>query len=151
MFYRKIFVIIEMYGRNKPSTVTLIGNNDPHSAEKRGIIMDRNKITDTTASSLRVSEDVIASVIKFAVCDSDGVAGLYTKRKSGLPENIRKSIIMDFSSDSPEVTVRINVVPNCKVIKVCEDVQQRVREDVMSMTGIALSKINVKVEGIARN
>ena len=113
--------------------------------------MDRNKITDTTASSLKVSEDVIASVIKFAVCDSEGVAGLYSKRKNSLPENVRKSVIMDFSSDSPEVTVRINVIPNCKVVKVCEGVQQRVREDVMSMTGIALSRVNVKVEGIARS
>lgn len=109
------------------------------------------KTVDTTASSLKISENVISSVIKYAVCASEGVAGLYTRRKNCRSDDTRRAIITDLSSDSPEVTVRINVVPNCKVIKVCEGVQKRIREDVMSMTGIALSRVNVKVEGIQRS
>lgn len=108
--------------------------------------MERNN--EASVSSMKISEDVIASVIKYAVCDVDGVAGLYGRQ--GRNSDIRRSISMELGSDFPEVTVKLLVTPNCKVSRVCENVQKRVRDDMMSMTGIALSKINIKVEGIAQ-
>ena len=102
-------------------------------------------IKETSVNSLKVSEDVIASVVKLAVNSVDGVAGLCLGKK----DKLRKAIAMKLDSDFPEITVKINVLPDCNAVSVCENVQKKVREDMMSMTGIALNRVNVKVERIS--
>ena len=97
--------------------------------------------------SLKISEGVISSVVRYAVCDVDGVAGLYGK--SGSAEN-KRSVRLSLDADFPEVSVRVMVTPNCRTVTVCENIQKRVRENVLAMTGIALGRVNVMVEGIAQ-
>lgn len=102
-------------------------------------------IKETSVNSLKVSEDVITSVVKLAVNSVDGVAGLCLGKNGKL----RKAIAMKLDSDFPEITVKINILLDCNAVSVCENVQKKVREDMMSMTGIALNRVNVKVERIS--
>lgn len=94
--------------------------------------------------SLKISQDVVELVVKYAVLGVDGVAGLYKEeRNSGY-----KPVKMSLDSEFPEVTVSVYLTYSCKAKNVCENIQKKVREDVMFMTGIALGAVNIKAEGI---
>ncbi len=99
--------------------------------------MDRK--TETGIKSLKISEDVIEAVIKNAVMSVDGVGGLFGK----------SPVKMDLTSEFPEVTVSVKLTYSCKAKNVCENIQKKVRDDILSMMGIALGAVNVRVEGIA--
>lgn len=99
--------------------------------------MDRK--TDAGIKSLKISEDVIEAVIKNAVMSVDGVGGLFGKRP----------VAMKLVPEFPEVTVSVKLTYSCKAKSVCESIQKKVRDDVLSMMGIALGAVNVRVEGIA--
>ncbi len=47
-----------------------------------------------------------------------------------------------------EVSAEINVSDSCKVKSTAEKIQRRVKDDIQSMTGIAVTKVNVFVKGI---
>ncbi len=49
---------------------------------------------------------------------------------------------------SAEISLGINVSGKCKVKSTAEKVQQRVKDDVQSMTGIAVTKVSVYIYGI---
>ena len=74
--------------------------------------MEKNN--EASVSSMKISEDVIASVIKYAVCDVDGVAGLYGRQ--GRNGDIRRAISMELGSDFPEVTTRKPICVWCQSI-----------------------------------
>ncbi len=92
--------------------------------------------------TLKISEDVVELVVKYAVLAVDGVAGFYKYRR-------RSPVEMKLDAEFPEVTVKVNLTAVCRAKTVCESIQKKVRDDVMSMTGIALGAVNVQVEGIA--
>lgn len=105
-----------------------------------------DKINDTPVNAMKVSEEVIASVVRFAVADVDGVASLCGKRAKASDQ--KGAIRLNLSAEFPEVTVKVLLTPNCKADTVCRNIQKRVIDDVLSMTGIALSKVNVILSGI---
>lgn len=112
-----------------------------------------NKTVETKGSeSLKIFEDVIYKIVEIAAADVDGVCGLV---KSGIDfvrlfagSKQRSMIEIKTDSGSAEISLGIYVSGNCKVKSVAEKVQQKVKDDVQSMTGIAVTKVNVYVYGI---
>lgn len=102
--------------------------------------------------SLKILEDVIYKIVEIAASDVEGVCGFVKARvdfahlfiKSGKQSKI------DIKTDggSAEISLWINVTGGCKVKNTAEKVQRRVKSDVQSMTGIAVTKVNVYVHGI---
>ena len=43
----------------------------------------------------------------------------------------------------------VKLTYSCKAKNVCENIHKKVRDDILSMMGIALGAVNVRVEGIA--
>ncbi len=111
-----------------------------------------NRTADSNNSCFKVSEDVITKIVELAAVDIDGVssfanskinfANLFVK-----PEKM-SAIDIDVNGDSVEISLGINVLSSCKVKSVAEKVQQRIKDDVQNMTGIAVTKVNVRIEGI---
>ncbi len=100
-----------------------------------------DKKNETSARTLKISEEVIESVVKYAALGVEGVAGLYKKKRN----SDKGAVETDLFTEFPEVTVNITVNGSAKVKSVCENVQKRIHGDVLSMTGIALGAVNVKV------
>lgn len=98
-----------------------------------------DKKTEAGIKSLKISEDVVEAVIKNAVMSVDGVGALFGKRP----------VAMKLVPEFPEVTVSVMLTYSCSAKSVCGAIQKRVRDDVLSMMGIALGAVNVRVEGIA--
>ncbi len=102
--------------------------------------------------SLKISQDVIATIAKAAAAEIDGIHSLAV---SHMPlKNISKKTItakpitINLSDDVAIVDISVIVKANCKIRAVAEDLQKAVKEAVQTMCGIQVSKVNVHVEGI---
>ncbi len=102
--------------------------------------------------SLKILEDVIYKIVEIAAADVDGVCGFVRSRVnfvrlftgSGQQSMIDIRVI----GGSAEISLGINVSGSGNVKSIAEKVQQRVKDDVQSMTGIPVTKVNVYVYGI---
>ena len=104
--------------------------------------------------SINISEEVITSVVKSAISEIDGVAGLSNTAGAELAEmiglkTVTKGVKVQFVDDRIIVDVIINVVYGCNIVEVAKNVQDRVMSLVQASTGIERSEVNVHVSGIS--
>lgn len=102
--------------------------------------------------ALRISEDVIASIVKNSVSETDGVYSIYPAKKTIRDFFVQKENAGDIrivlNEDVVEISLKIIVKGGSKAISVAENVQANVKNSVQSMTGIAVSRVNVVVADI---
>jgi uncharacterized alkaline shock family protein YloU len=110
--------------------------------------MDMNK--SKTQSSLNISEEVVATITQNVIKEINGVHSLSTLpiKYSVLKTPVAKSVRINLASDTAQIDLAIVVDMNHKIRSVCEQVQEKVKDEVQNMTGIAVSKVNVYVTGI---
>lgn len=105
---------------------------------------------------LKVSKDVIVTVTKNAVLNIDGVNSI-ANAKNKMLRNIflsktdSESINIDFVNDTVEISISIFVNPGVKVKSVAEQIQNNVKNEVQSMTGVTVSKVNVNISDVKYN
>jgi uncharacterized alkaline shock family protein YloU len=121
--------------------------------------MAENKqyITQNQANgAVMISEDVIATIVSHAIVEVDGVVGLDIKPGSDIAEligkkNWGKGVKIAISEDNElSVDCNITVAYGHSVIDVAKAAQSAIFNAVESMTGTAISAINVNVCGIVR-
>ena len=101
--------------------------------------------------SLRISQDVIASVAKYAVREIEGVSSLassHTDIRGIFKKQIRRAISIELSDNVAVIDLRVNLKYGVKIPQVCEAIQRAVKESVQNMTGSAVSRVNGEVAGI---
>ena len=100
--------------------------------------------------SLKISEDVIATIASVATLEIEGVASLEQAVSNKLfPRGIgKKPVQIDISDDFVQIDLHLNLKFGAKIGEVCKNVQQNVKDNVQTMTGMAVSKVNVMVSGI---
>ncbi|MEG0894231.1 MAG: Asp23/Gls24 family envelope stress response protein [Oscillospiraceae bacterium] len=97
---------------------------------------------EKTASSLNISNEVIESIIKNTIADNENIKGL------GALKNSSKSIKVEISADSIKITVAVIVTLSCKLKSVCESLQEKLKDNIQTMTGITVSKVNIYVSDV---
>jgi uncharacterized alkaline shock family protein YloU len=112
-----------------------------------------NKDQKEIIGSLKISEDVLATIASVAVKEVEGVASVANvgniKEMWGFKKNSpSKSIKIEFNGDVAIIGVHINLKHGAKIQPVSVEIQQKVKEAVQSMTGITVSKVNVHIVGI---
>ena len=102
--------------------------------------------------SLKISEDVLATIAKFAATEVEGVASLApfstTPIKGLVNPSKGKSIRIELNDDIAVIDLNVYLKFVAKVPQVAEAIQSSVKESVQNMTGITVSKVNVVVTGI---
>lgn len=113
--------------------------------------------------SLKISQEVITSIANMAAGEVEGVASIvdngkirdifskdiFNKDMFGIKKGLMpKSMRVDVSNDLAVIDVCIKVKHGCKIQIVSQNVQQKVKDAIQSMTGIAISKVNVHIVGI---
>lgn len=104
-------------------------------------------VKHTVNSRLNISDDVIITVTRLATLDVKGVAGLageinvFSKIKNNPP--IKVSMVGDVAG----IDIRIKVKNGAKVFQVAQEVQTAVKENVQTMTGIPVARVNVIISG----
>ena len=113
--------------------------------------MDVEKNTGA-AGSLKISQDVVASIAKFAALEVDGIESVATGNigvKSLITKtNYAKAIKIELTEDVVNVEISIIAKHGFKIPDVAGAVQQNVKNAIQSMTGLAVAKVDVIVAGI---
>ena len=99
--------------------------------------------------TLRISQEVIATIASCAATEVAGVAGLAVHTaniKNQFTKNaVNKSIVVNLSDEVAVIDVRLNLYSGTRIPSVSEEVQQAVKDAVQNMTGITVSKVNVYI------
>ncbi len=104
--------------------------------------------------TINISEEVITGVVKSAVSEVEGVAGLSYTAGAEIAEliglkTVSKGVKVQFIDEKIIVDVIINVVYGCNIVDVAQEVQERVMSLVQASTGIEQAEVNVHVSGIS--
>ena len=117
--------------------------------------MPENYITcQDEKGGINISEDVVAAMVRAAITEVDGVAGIATSAGTELAEllgikSAAKGIKVQIVDGTMTVDTIITVRYGCSVVAVARAVQESVTSAVESMTGIGKPIVNVHVSGVA--
>lgn len=104
--------------------------------------------------SINISEDVISTMVRTAITEIDGVAGISNTAGAELAEligikTVSKGIKVQIVDDTIKVYAVILVRYGCNIVNVAKEVQNSVTEAVQAITGIDKAEVNVHVSGVA--
>ena len=91
---------------------------------------------------VRISENVIRSIAVVTAREIEGVADLAEAPQSFLmpaPAPVTVQVV----NDLVEITVRLVLMYGYRLTQIAEQVQQTIKENVQSMTGVIVSKVHV--------
>lgn len=110
--------------------------------------------TESDQGSIRISEDVVASIAALATSETAGVSGLYSTLTSDIvsflsKKNLSKGVRIEIGEEG---TVKIEIgflaLFGHNICEVAKQVQESVRSSVESMTGLKVTEVNVHVGGV---
>ena len=117
--------------------------------------MGENYITcQEDMGSINISEDVIAGMVRNAVLEVEGVAGLANTAGAEISEllgirTLSKGVKVQFADGKVIVDTILTVSYGSSVVKVARAVQEKVLAAVQATTGLEKVEVNVHVTGIA--
>ena len=103
--------------------------------------------------SIHISEDVFTSLVRAAVVEVQGVAGLANTAGAELAEllglkSVNKGVKVQLSEEQTVIDVIINVIYGSSILSVAQEVQNKVIEAVQATTGLGKPQVNVHVSGL---
>lgn len=108
--------------------------------------------TYSKKGALKVSENVIVTIAKNAASEIDGVYKISTKGlsiKSLLQSSSDPSDIKVAMSDGVcLISMSIVARSGYNIVSVCEQIQEKVKAAVQSMTGVTVSRVDVTVADV---
>lgn len=116
--------------------------------------MERGERMQT--GTLKVSESVLATIVKCAALEVEGVESLahssaknISTIKALLNKNTQKGAIrIRLAGDVVEIAVRVIVDYGHNVVTIAEEIQNNVKSSVQTMTGIAVAVVDVQIAGV---
>lgn len=103
-------------------------------------------------TELSVSTGVLEKMAQIAACEVEGVTGLSKKaidiKGTFKSKSVFKGVKAENINGAIEITVYICVDKNAKVREVAEAVQANVKDKIQTMTGTAVTKVNVSIADI---
>ena len=115
------------------------------------------------AGTLRISEEVLATIATKAATGIEGVAALKSGKANAVPADTSKKgkrekkklfqkfdrpVRIEMSEDEAVLDLYVMVKYGANIRTVSEKVQQAVKDDVQTMTGISVAKVNIHIEDI---
>ena len=117
--------------------------------------MNDNYITcQEENGSINISEDVIYSLVRTTISEVEGVAGLANTAGGELAEliglkTVTKGVKVQFVDNQVVIDAIITVYYGYSILKVAQDVQEKVTSVVHETTGFEKPQVNVHVSGLA--
>lgn len=103
-------------------------------------------------TELSVSTEVLEKMAELAACEIEGVKGIAKKAidiKGALKtKSVVKGVKVENVNGAIDITVYITVDSNADMRNVAESVQQNVKDKIQTMTGTAVTRVNVNIEDI---
>lgn len=105
--------------------------------------------------TIRIHDNVVASIASIAVCEIEGVKGIQKNLKSGIMELVDKknaSAVKVEKDRNGEITVGIPLIIKYgfSIPEVANKAQENVRNALEKMTNITIKDININIQAIER-
>nr|WP_297172273.1 Asp23/Gls24 family envelope stress response protein [uncultured Agathobaculum sp.] len=110
--------------------------------------------TESDQGSIRISEDVVASIAALAASETGGVSSLYSTLTSDIvnflsKKNQSKGVRIELGEgDTVRIEIGLLALFGHNICEVAKQVQQNVCSSVESMTGLRVTEVNVHVGGV---
>ena len=121
-------------------------------SESNNINLETNELDN--GGIIQIADDVVSSIVGLACTEVEGVA----KLSGGITRdivaklgknNLSKGIVVDYSEDK-KLNVNISVIIKFgyNIVEVSKEIQDKVKQTLLTMTGMECNVINVKVSAI---
>lgn len=111
---------------------------------------------ETSYGQVQIAGDVVAVIAGIAASEVDGVYKLAGNLSNEIAsrlgrKNPAKGVKVDLIPGEVRVDLGIIVYYEYKIKKVSEQVQEKVRQAIETMTGLNVTKVNIRVAGVKMN
>jgi uncharacterized alkaline shock family protein YloU len=108
---------------------------------------------DENKGIIQIADDVVSSIVGLAVTEVDGVSKLTGDITREIisrlgKNNLSKGIKVTYEEDSVSVDVSVCVKFGYNIVDVSKAVQEKVKQSLLTMTGLKCAVVNVKVSSI---
>ena len=117
--------------------------------------LENKETCQETASvtSVRISDDVVATIAAIAAGEIDGVGGMCGSRAGDIIEKLGKKnsatgVKVEVENGNVKINMNLLASYGYKIQTVCEEVQAAVKSSVEGMTGLHVSEVSIVVQGI---
>lgn len=117
--------------------------------------MGENYITcQMENGSINISEDVVNGMVRTAIAEVDGIAGLSNTAGAELAEliglkTVSRGIKVQFVDSKIVIDIIVTVKYGYKIVDVAKAAQEKVLTAVQATTGVDEAVVNIHVSGIA--
>lgn len=104
-------------------------------------------------TSIRISDDVVATIAAIAAGEIEGVGGMCGSFAGNMIErlgkkNSAKGVKVGIEGGNVSISMNILCTFGCKINDVCAEVQDAVKAAVEGMTGLNVVEVSIVVQGI---
>lgn len=101
---------------------------------------------------VQIADDVLVAIVQTATMEIDGVHSIISTLASEIMEKLGKKTNkgINIFNNNNKLTININlsIKQNYKILEVAQNVQNKVKSAMESMTGLEIDKININVVSI---
>ena len=117
--------------------------------EEKNLVLENKEIVAENDESIKISNDVVASIAGVAVSEVPGVYGM----AGGITEifgkkGLTKGIKVEVGEKETKIDVNIIVEYGARIPDVAFEIQNRVKKAVETMTGLKVANVNIHIQGI---
>lgn len=115
-------------------------------------INEINEVNENSGS-IKISDEVIATIASVAVSEIDGVCGLMGSIAGELAlkfgkKNVNKGIKVVSNDTEATIDISLIVKYGIRIPEIAWEVQENVKKSVESMSGLSVTKVNIHVAGV---
>jgi len=112
-----------------------------------------NVLEGTSIGSVKIANDVVATIAGLAAADVEGIAGMSGGVAGGIAEmlgrkNLTKGVKVEVGETDATIDIFCIVEYGISITTVASNVQNGVKSAVESMTGLDVKAVNVHVQGV---
>lgn len=127
--------------------------------ENTNNIVEEVNISENTevSGNVKISDEVIATIAGIAAEEIKGVSGMYGSFADGIAEklgakkNFSKGIKVEMTDDCVSLDLDVIIEYGAKIPDVSWEIQENVKNNIETMTGLCVEKVNIHVEGVDFN
>lgn len=110
---------------------------------------------EESVGNIRISADVVSTIAGIATTELEGVAGMYSSFAGGIAEklgakkNPSKGVKIDMTEETVSIDLYIVVDYGVRIPELSWEIQENVKNNVETMTGLTVEKVNIHIEGVS--
>ena len=103
---------------------------------------------------VKIADEVVTVIAGLAATEVEGVASMEGNitnelvSKLGM-KNLSKGVKVEVTPESVAIDLALEMKYGYSILKVSEQVQERVKNAIESMTGLSVERVNVRIVGVA--